>query len=180
MAILTVLVVMGNVTDEEPAGTVTVAGTVATEVLLEVRLITAPAPDADPVNLTVPVEDDPPLMLLGLIDREVSDKGVTVNGAVRVLLYPAEIVTVVALLTVLVLIVNDAALAPAGTVTLESTVAVFVSLLDSDTTAPPGGATPFKVTVPVDVVPPVTLVGFNNIEDSVRGLTVKIVDCVPV
>ena len=69
--------------------------------------------------------------------------------------------TVVDAVTVLVLTVNVALVAPAATVTLEGTVATDVLLLESATCAPPDGAGPLSVTVPVEDFPPVTLVGLN-------------------
>src|ERR1700739_4663562 len=49
---------------------------------------------------------------------------------------------------------------PARTVTLAGTVAAAL-LLESDTPIPPVGAAPFRVTVPVDETPPITVVGFR-------------------
>ena len=69
--------------------------------------------------------------------------------------------------TALVLTVNVALLAPAATVTLAGTVAVDVLLLERETVAPPAGAGPLSVTVPVEGDPPVTLIGFSAIEESV-------------
>ena len=80
--------------------------------------------------------------------------------------YDAEMVTGVDAVTALVLTVNVALLAPAATVTLAGTVAVDV-LLERETAAPPVSAGPLSVTVPVDADPPVTLVGFSAIEESV-------------
>jgi hypothetical protein len=85
--------------------------------------------------------------------------------------------------TVLVLIVNDAVVAPAATVTLEGTLAAIVLLLESVTTAPPDGAAPLRVTVPVEEFPPITLVGFSVSEESVgdggdAGVTVSEADLV--
>ena len=57
-----------------------------------------------------------------------------------------------------VVMVNDAEVAPAGTVTDAGTVADG-SLLDNEITAPPAGAGPFNVTVPVELAPPVAVVG---------------------
>jgi len=71
--------------------------------------------------------------------------------------------------TALVLAVNVAAVAPLGTVTLDGTVATVALLLDKETSAPPLGAGPLSVTVPVDEVPPVTLVGLRLSEVSVAG-----------
>jgi hypothetical protein len=77
-------------------------------------------------------------------------------------------VTAVDALTVLVLTVKLALVAPAATVTLEGTLAVAVLLLESMTTAPPAGAGPLSVAVPVEFcVPPTTLVGFSVKEVSV-------------
>jgi len=71
--------------------------------------------------------------------------------------------------TLLVLTVNVALLAPAKTVTLAGTLAAPLSLASS-TCAPPVSAGPLNVTVPVeDCAPPVTLVGFNVSEDKVGG-----------
>ena len=50
---------------------------------------------------------------------------------------------------------------PLVMVTLAGTVAAEVLLLDSETTAPPAGAGALRVTVPVEVLPPTTLVGLN-------------------
>ena len=75
--------------------------------------------------------------------------------------------TAVDAVTALVLTVNVALVAPAGTVTLEATLAAPL-LLESATCAPPAGAAPLSVTVPVeDCVPPMTLVGFSETEERV-------------
>ncbi len=75
-------------------------------------------------------------------------------------------VTGVTAATALVLTVKVAPVAPAETVTLEGTWAAPALLLESSTCAPPAGAGPLSVTVPVeDCVPPVTLVGFSEIEE---------------
>src|SRR2546427_459663 len=63
--------------------------------------------------------------------------------------------------TGLVLTVKVAVVAPLGTVTLDGTVATPVLLLDSETRAPPLGAGALSATVPVEELPPVTLVGFK-------------------
>ena len=76
-------------------------------------------------------------------------------------------VTGVDVVTVLVLTVNVALLAPAATVTLKGTVAAAVLPLERETAAPPVGAGPLRVTVPVEGDPPVTLMGLSAIEESV-------------
>jgi hypothetical protein len=68
--------------------------------------------------------------------------------------------------TELVVTGNAAVVAPCGTVTLAPTCAVAVSLLERATTAPPEGAAPFNVTVPVEPLPPMTVVGLSVMEES--------------
>ena len=67
--------------------------------------------------------------------------------------------------------------------TLEGTVAPEVLLLESETVEPPEGAAELRVTVPAELFPPVTLVGFNVTEETVGepelpAFTVKLVDTV--
>jgi hypothetical protein len=64
---------------------------------------------------------------------------------------------------------------PAGIVTLAGTCATGTLLLCRVTTAPPAGAAPFKVTVPVELFPPTTDVGFLAMEERVGALTVSVV-----
>jgi hypothetical protein len=79
-----------------------------------------------------------------------------------------------------VVTVNVRLVVPAATVTLAGTVAAAVLLLESATTLPPDGAAADSVTVPVDDVPPVTLVGLSDNDDSVGpalpGVTVRPAD----
>jgi hypothetical protein len=69
--------------------------------------------------------------------------------------------TVVVNITVLVLTVKVAVVAPSATVTFAGTVATAVLLLVNVTVAPPAGAATLKVTVPVEGLPFVTEVGFR-------------------
>ena len=58
--------------------------------------------------------------------------------------------------------------------TEEGTVATAVLLLDNVTVPPPLGARPVIVTVPVEVEPPFTEVGFRVRVDSVGRLIVRV------
>jgi hypothetical protein len=166
VAAFTEVVVTVNVALVAPAVTVTLAGAVAADALLE-RETTAPPLGAAPLSVTVPVDDVPPLTLVGLSateDSATAVAGFTVSEAVLVVpLYEAEMVTGVEPVTALVVTVNVALLAPAATVTLEGTVAAD-ALLERSTTTPPLGAAPLSVTVPVEDAPPLTLVGLSSIE----------------
>ena len=72
-----------------------------------------------------------------------------------------------------------AVVAFAANVTLGGTVAAGL-LLVRVTTAPPTGAGPLRVTVPVEGLPPITLVGFTVTEDMVTGtgVTIRVAFCV--
>jgi hypothetical protein len=156
------------------ATTVTLAGTVTAALPLE-SATTAPPGGALPVSVTVPVEDVPPVTLVGLTPRDEFAAGVTVNvvvlGTVR---YVAVSVTGVEEATPSVEAVNVAVEAPAATVTFAGTVAATVLPLESVTTAPPVGALPVRVTVPVEDVPETTLVGLTETAEIAEGLTVRV------
>jgi len=79
LAEVTVFVVIVRVVAVLPAGTVTLAGTVATAVELLVRVTTAPPDGAGPVKATVPVDDVPPFTEVGFKLSEVSVAAVTVK-----------------------------------------------------------------------------------------------------
>ena len=74
---VTALVLTVNVALLAPAATVTLAGTVAVDVLLLVRVTAAPPVGAGPLSVTVPVEGDPPVTLAGLtaIAESVAEPG---------------------------------------------------------------------------------------------------------
>jgi hypothetical protein len=74
--------------------------------------------------------------------------------------------------TAVVVTLNVMLVAPAATVTLAGTVAAVGLVFDRVTTAPPVGAGPFKVTVPVEELPPNTLAGFMAKADTAGGLMV--------
>ena len=168
---VTLLVFTVNVAPVAPAETVTLAGTVAAAVLPLIRETDAPPLGAGPLSVTVPVEGDPPVTLMGLsamAESVAEPGGATLSEAILVTpAYIAEMVTAVELVTALVLTVNVALLAPAATVTLAGTVAAAVLPLERETATPPLGAGPLSVTVPVEGDPPVTLMGLSAIEESV-------------
>lgn len=64
-----------------------------------------------------------------------------------------------------------ALVAPPATVTVAGTVAAAVMLLDKVKVRPPAGATAVKVTVPVEVLPPMTEVGLSVSVESATALT---------
>lgn len=82
--------------------------------------------------------------------------------------------TVVIVATALVVTMNVVVVLPAGTITEDWTCAAVLLLLERLTAAPPTGATPFSVTVPVELLPPVTNVGLSVILDSIGGFTVRV------
>jgi hypothetical protein len=83
---------------------------------------------------------------------------------------------VVDAVTALVLTTKVALVAPAATVTPDGTLAAVVLPLESVTCAPPAGAGPLSVTVPVEELPPVTLVGFSEREEREVGAGAEVED----
>jgi len=84
--VVTAVVFTVNVALLAPAATITVAGTVAADVLLLERETTAPPVGAGPLSVTVPVEGDPPVTLVGfsVSEERVRAGGSTVSEAVLV------------------------------------------------------------------------------------------------
>ena len=72
---VTVLELTVKVALVAPAATVTLKGTVAAAVLSLVRETAAPPLGAGPLRVTVPIEGDPPVTLIGLnaIEESVAD-----------------------------------------------------------------------------------------------------------
>ena len=169
VVLVTEVVVIANCAVVAPAATVTLPGTEAAVFDLE-RVTTSPPLPAALESVTVPVAPLPPTTLVGLTAMEdrvgVADAaGFTVSAVVRdAPLYDAVIVTAVEVVTLLVVTVKVLLVAPAGTVTLAGTDAA-LELSESETTAPPLGAAALSVTVPVEELPPVTLVGLTVTDD---------------
>ena len=76
-------------------------------------------------------------------------------------------------MTAAVVTVNVADVLPAGTSTEDGTWAA-VLLLDKLTVVPFAGAAPVNTTVPVELLPPVTDVGFSVTLDTTGGLMVRV------
>ena len=154
--IVTVVVAIPNVALAVPPATVTVAGTLAALPLFD-SAMTAPPDGAGPLSVTVPCDGAPPATLDGLT---VSDASVATPGGAgepgstqRIGWSPfpslhTVIITGVDTATSLVVTVNVALLAPAGTVTLAGTDATEGLLLVSVYTCPPAGATFMMCTFP--------------------------------
>ena len=154
-----------------PAGTVTLVAVAAVE-LLESDM-NAPPAGAALVRVNVPCDVAPPVTLVGFSVSELrlagGGTGFTVSVAVRDA-PPNEpvIIAEVDALTVLVVTVKLALVLPASIVTLAGTVTA-VELSESDMTAPPVGAAAVKVAVPVEELPPTTLVGFTETADKLAA-----------
>jgi hypothetical protein len=172
--VVTALVVTLKLAVVAPTATVTVEGTVATDVRLLESVTTAPPVGAGPLSVTVPVDGEGPRTVAGFKVTELSVGAVTVKVVVRVVLRVAVMVDEALVATGLVATMKAAVVAFAATVTLGGTVAAAVLLLDSVTTAPPAGARPFKVTVPVVEVPPITEEGLTPTALKVGAVTVKL------
>jgi len=175
---VTVRVVIVNVTDVAPAGTVTLAGTVPTVVGLDARTMTAPPVGAARVSVTVPVTATPPVAAATFVVmlESAAAGGVTVTVAVPLEPFvDAVIVTAVFAATVPAVIVNVAVFDPAGTATLTGTVATPVFDELSVTTLPPTGAFVERVTVPVVVAVDVTF-ALPTVTDVTLGPRIESVD----
>lgn len=168
-----------NVALVDPAGTVTLAGTVKALVLLLVSVTTKPPVGAGALIVTVPVTLVPTLPVVGLTETAKAAGGVTVNVAVFELpVTVAVIVAVVDALTELVVTVAVTDVAPAGTVTVAGTLAEPL-LLERATDTPPVPAAALSVIVAVEFcAPPRTLVGLMTSVDTVYGLSVRFADAV--
>src|SRR5438552_15313475 len=90
--VVTALVLTVNVALLAPAATVTLAGTVAVDVLLLVRVTAAPPAGAGPLSVTVPVEDCPPLGagVRSSLDEGVAGAGVGATAMAALVVAPCE------------------------------------------------------------------------------------------
>jgi hypothetical protein len=170
---VTAAVVTVKVALVAPAGTVTLAGTVATLVSPLTRGTTVPPLSAAALKVTVPVEGLPPATVVGLSEREesVGSELGMINRSALCSGLPASWAKMFRLNcsdTGDVEMVKFALVAPAGTVTLEGTVAGAVATIEIWTTVGPVCG-PLKVMVPVAGLPPTTLVGLTEILERTGG-----------
>ena len=148
-------------------------GTVAAFVLLLASVTVRPAGGAGPLSATVADEGLPPVTETGATVNDAMAAGFTVSEALAVLL-PMDAVTgtLLAVATPTVVAVKACEVFPAATVTLAGTLTDGSALL-SDTATPPDGAAWLMVTVPVELVPPVTAVGLKvTAVSEIAGRTV--------
>lgn len=173
----TVLVLTVKPACAAPAGTVTVAGTVAA-LTLDDRLTVNPPAGAGPVRVTVPVDAAGPTTAVGFNVIVSSEGGAIVRVADSVTdPTDPEITAWVCAATLTVLTVNIADDLPAAIETLAGTDADLV--LDASlTVTPPVPAALVKTAVPVDEVPPAIVVGFSEIPNNVAVLIVNEADLV--
>ena len=127
--------------------------------------VIAPLVPGVALSVTSPLAAVPPGTDAGVMPREITWNGLTVNSAVFAIpLHVSVIVTVCSDVTSLCVTTNVAVLAPLATFTLPGTVTNFVLELLSVTVSPEAAASPLNVTVPVTVVlePPTTGFGVND------------------
>jgi len=151
-----------NVAVVEPAGTVTVAGTVAAA-LLELSVTEVPPAGAAAESVTVPVElARPPTTEVGFKETPDRPPGVTVSVPVAVFV-PVAPVTVTAVLeaTPEVVAVKVPDVAPAAIVIEAGTVTAALFDVRLTVRESPVATGPLRVTVPVEEVPPATEAGLK-------------------
>jgi hypothetical protein len=163
-----------NVAVVAPAATDTEDGTWEAELLDWRETEIDPPVGAGPFKVTVPVDGLPPTTEVGLTVTLVTVGAWMVNGAVLETGPSVALMFAVASApTALVVIVNVPVFAPAAIVTDPGTVALALSEL-SVTTEPPVGAGELSVRVPVEELPPRTVVGFTATVTFVDAVTVKV------
>jgi len=154
--------------------------TVATVVLLLIKITIKPARGAGPFRATVPTEPLPPTTGLGLNVMDVMTAGLTVKLPLAMLVPRLAItVTIVCVATPTVVAVNVCDVDPAAIVTAAGTMTEGSPLL-KETVNPPAGAAEPMVTVPVEVVPPVTAAGTKLRPVKATTVTFAMSEVVPV
>jgi hypothetical protein len=163
-------VVIRTSPDVAPAAIEMVAGTGSAVLSVDVSATEMPPAGATEPRFAVKRTCLPP-MTFAALDTSVESAGELMVSVAVLLDAPSVAVMTgeTTLATAVVETVNVVDVAPCATVTVAGSVAA--ALLDANvTTLPPAGAGPVSVTVPVDVAPPATDVGF-----SVTLLTARVV-----
>jgi hypothetical protein len=162
-----------NVAEVAPPAIVTVAGTV-TCALADDRATVSPPDGAALVIVTVPVVLVPVATAVGKNDTPAKPGALTVRVA-EPLVVPrvAETLTDESVATASEVTVKVADEDPPAIVTDAGTVAAAALSVERLTERPPLGACPERVTVAVEVAPPVKLVGLRVTEETPIGFTVK-------
>jgi hypothetical protein len=174
--VVTGVVVIVKLAVVVPAAMVTALGNCAADTLLLCKRTSAPPLGAGPFSVTVPVELAPPTTEVGLLLIEDKLAALTLRDAVRLAPNVAVMVMDVLVATAEVVTVKVVEVLPAGTVTEAGTLPAPVLLLDKAMASPPVGAAPLRVTVPVDELPQITVVGFrvSEMRLTVAGVTLKV------
>ncbi len=154
------------------------AGTAAAAGLLLISVTVKPAGGAGPVRTKVPVTFVPPVTELGLRVNDMIAAGFTVSMALALLVARVACTItggLVVVATPTVFAVNVCDDCPAAIVTLGGTMTMDGTELVRKTVTPPAGAGWLSVTVPVELVPPVTVVRLKVSVDTVSaGATVTL------
>jgi len=156
---------------------VTVVATIATPLELDI-LIGIPPTGAGPERVTVPVDEVNPVTVVGLKVTETRVAGFIVRFAVKVTVRSdADIETGVWEATAVVFTVNVDVDFPGPIVTLAGTVADFLLLASLIVTLVRNDGF-VNVIVPIDDVPPETVIGLSVSERIVGAVTVRLADFV--
>jgi hypothetical protein len=163
-----------KVVELAPAGTVTIAGTVAEGELLA-RRTGQPPTGAEAEMVTVPVAELPLITELGLNVTEVTCGERTCRSVESPTpSADAPITTASLAATELVPITKLALSAPPGTVTVAGRCTMLELLSEILTDNPAEGATPFRLTVAVVDSPPRTELGASVTSASVAGVIERV------
>jgi hypothetical protein len=156
------LAVISNFALVAPAKTRTLDGTL-TKLVFVVEIFTSQPPvGASDLRVTVPTEVPFTPTVLGVSFRlEIRSPAIVSVAFEEEVASVAVIVHLAAVDVAFPVIVKDAVVAPADTVTFDGMFTRLGALADNFTTHPPAGAADFRVTVPVEAPPLPTVVGLK-------------------